>query len=102
MRLGPKGAPAAVHTRLGWTLQGPSRFLCPCLQPQEFFFVSCGTPDSELFNQVEKLWKLDILPYQSDKVVTRSCQDAEALRILEEKTIRVNVDGVNRYATPLL
>lgn len=102
VRLGPKGAPAAVHTRLGWTLQGPSRFLCPRLQPQECFFVSCGTPDSELFNQVERLWKLDILPYRSDKVVTRSHQDAEALRILEEKTIRVNVVGVNRYATPLL
>ncbi len=102
VRLGPKGAPAAVHTRLGWTLQGLSRFLCPRLQQQECFFVSCGTPDSELFNQVERLWKLDILPYRSDKVVTRSHQDAEALRILEEKTIRVNVVGVNRYATPLL
>lgn len=102
VRLGPKGGPAAVHTRLGWTLQGPSRFLRPRLQPQECLFVSCVTPNSELFNQVERLWKLDILPYRSDKAVTRSRQDAEALRILEEKTIRINVDGVNRYATPLL
>lgn len=38
VRLGPKGSPAAVRTRLGWT----SRFLCPRLQPQECFFVSCG------------------------------------------------------------
>ncbi|XP_073764219.1 uncharacterized protein [Danio rerio] len=100
--LGSKGGPAAVHTRLGWTLQGPSRILCSQLQPQECFFVSCAKPDSELFNQVENLWKLDILPYRSDKVVTRSRQDAEAIRILEEKTVRINVEGVKRYATPLL
>ncbi|RXN27328.1 hypothetical protein ROHU_020207 [Labeo rohita] len=34
-------------------------------QPQECFFVSCGTLDAELFNQVERLWKLDTLPYRS-------------------------------------
>nr|XP_055025291.1 uncharacterized protein LOC129415362 [Misgurnus anguillicaudatus] len=102
VRLGPPGGPAAVHTRLGWTLQGPSRFLQSVLQPQECLFVSCSSPETELFNQVERLWKLDIVPYQSEKVVTRSRQDTEAIRILQEKTIRMDIEGVQRYATPLL
>lgn len=102
VRLGPPGGPAAVHTRLGWTLQGPSKFLQPLLQPQQCLFVSCLSSEAELFSQVEKLWKLDILPYQSEKVVTRSRQDTDAIRILQEKTIRVDVGGVKRYATPLL
>lgn len=102
VRLGPPGGPAAVHTKLGWTLQGPSRLIKPHLQAQECLFISCVSPEAELFCQVEKLWQLDTLPYQSEKVVSRSRQDAEAIRLLEEKTIRIDVNGVKRYATPLL
>ncbi len=40
--------------------------------------------------------------YRNEKVVTRSKLDQEAIRLLQEKTVRVNVDGVMRYATPLL
>ncbi|KAK7886711.1 hypothetical protein WMY93_026332 [Mugilogobius chulae] len=45
---------------------------------------------------------LDVLPFRSEKEVTRSKQDKEALELLQNKTERVQVDGVSRYATPLL
>ncbi|KAJ8410823.1 hypothetical protein AAFF_G00187800 [Aldrovandia affinis] len=68
-----------------------------------------GTPESlilrtaaELFKQVEKLWQLDTLPYRSERLVTRSRRDQEATNLLEAKTTRVEVEGVLRYATPLL
>lgn len=50
--------------------------------------------------QVEKLWLVDTVPFRSEKVVTHTKQDAEAISILETKTIRVEVDGMQRYATP--
>lgn len=102
VRLGPPGGPASVHTKLGWALQGPSRLLEPHLQPQECIYISSASPEAELFGQVESLWQLDTLPYRSEKVVSRSRQDAEAIHILEEKTIRINVNGVQQYTTPLL
>ncbi|KAL3979043.1 ATP-binding cassette, subfamily B (MDR/TAP), member 9 [Sarotherodon galilaeus] len=102
VRLGPPGGPAAVHTRLGWTLQGPSRFLRQRLTPQQCLFTSGASPEAELFSHVERLWKMDTLPYRSERLITRSRQDAEAIQRLEERTIRVTIDGVNRYATPLL
>ncbi|KAK7878134.1 hypothetical protein WMY93_031215 [Mugilogobius chulae] len=37
-----------------------------------------------------------------EKEVTRSKEDRDAIAMLEAKTIRVPVDGVERYATPLL
>nr|XP_057925810.1 uncharacterized protein LOC131127691 [Doryrhamphus excisus] len=100
--LGPPGGPAAVHTRLGWTLQGPTSLLNHQLSPQQCLFTACNAPEEELFRHVEKLWQLDTLPYRSERLITRSKQDAEAVRTLELKTTRVMVDGVNRYATPLL
>ncbi|KAM9753665.1 uncharacterized protein ACNS7B_006885 [Menidia menidia] len=102
VRLGPPGGPAAVHTRLGWTLQGPSKFLRHRLTPKQCLFTSCNPLEAELFRHVERLWQMDTLPYQSERLITRSRQDAEAIRRLDEKTIRVTVDGVKRYATPLL
>lgn len=102
VRLGPPGRPAAMCTRLGWTLQGPSRFLRHRLTPQQCLFTSCVSPEAELFRHVEKLWQLDTLPYRSERLITRSRQDAEAIQKLEEKTVRVTVDGVKRYATPLV
>ncbi|KAI3377778.1 hypothetical protein L3Q82_008922 [Scortum barcoo] len=51
---------------------------------------------------VERLWQVDIVPFRSEKLVTRSRQDQEAISILELKTTRVEVDGILRYATPLL
>lgn len=75
VRLGPPGSPAAVKTRLGWTLQGPVKSvksLRQCNRPQQCLFVSTTSPEAELFNQVEKLWQLDTLPYRSEKLVARS------------------------------
>lgn len=102
VRLGPPGGPAAVKTRLGWTLQGPSKFLASQLSPQQCLLTSTLSPEAELFNNVQKLWQMDILPYRSEKLITRSRQDTEAVQILEEKTIRLAVGDIQRYATPLL
>lgn len=102
VRLGPSGSPAAVKTRLGWTLQGPVKSFQQCNRPQQCLFVTSTSPTAELFNQVEKLWQLDTLPYRNEKLVTRSRRDQEAMNLLEAKTRRVEVDGVLRYATPLL
>lgn len=55
-----------------------------------------------LQTHVEKLWQTDTLPYVSEKAATRSKLDQQALEWLEQRTVRVNVDGIMRYATPLL
>ncbi|XP_042575337.1 uncharacterized protein LOC122136428 [Cyprinus carpio] len=102
VRLGPPGGPAAVRTRLGWTLQGPSKHLQDQLSVSHCLFTSNCSPSVELYHQVERLWQMDILPYRCEKMVIRSQQDREALNMLEAQTVRVKVDGVERYATPLL
>ncbi|KAL0186475.1 hypothetical protein M9458_018145, partial [Cirrhinus mrigala] len=95
VRLGPSGGPAAIQTRLGWTLQGPVRFLKDQLATQHVFFLSL-TP-SELH-----IWQIDVLPYRCEKQATRSKEDREAISLLEAETTRVEVNGIFRYATPLL
>ncbi|XP_052446016.1 uncharacterized protein LOC127987697 [Carassius gibelio] len=102
VRLGPPGGPAAVRTRLGWTLQGPSKHLQEQLSVSHCLFTSNCSPSVDLFHHVERLWQMDILPYRCEKMVIRSQQDREALNMLETHTVRVKVDGVERYATPLL
>nr|XP_055052534.1 uncharacterized protein LOC129438043 [Misgurnus anguillicaudatus] len=102
VRLGPPGGPAAVKTRLGWTLQGPSKFLEHSLNTQQCLFTSISSMPNDLFSHVEKLWQMDTIPYRNEKLVTRSKQDTQAISMLEKKTIRVEVNGVKRYATPLL
>ncbi|XP_073718037.1 uncharacterized protein [Misgurnus anguillicaudatus] len=101
VKLGPPGGPAAVRTRLGWTLQGPTQELSSHLSPEQCFFTSLR-PINDLYANVERLWQMDVLPYQSEKVITRSRQDKESIQLLQENTVRVNIDGVQRYATPLL
>lgn len=101
VRLGPPGGPAAVRTRLGWTLQGPAQELTSRLSPQQCLFTSLRS-SNDLYADVEKLWKMDILPYRNEKVLTRSRQDQESIQILQDKTLRVDVKGIQRYATPLL
>ncbi|KAJ8351044.1 hypothetical protein AAFF_G00158540 [Aldrovandia affinis] len=102
VRLGPPGGPAAVKTRLGWTLQGPVKSLQQYSHQQQCLFLATTSQAAELFKQVEKLWQLDTLPYRSERLVTRSRRDQEATSLLEVKTTRVEVEGVLRYATPLL
>ncbi|XP_067233763.1 uncharacterized protein [Chanodichthys erythropterus] len=101
VRLGPPGGPTAVRTRLGWTLQGPTQELSSHLFPDQCFFTSLR-PVNDLYANVERLWQMDVLPYQSEKVITRSRLDKESIQLLQENTVRVDIDGVQRYATPLL
>ncbi|CAL9703965.1 unnamed protein product [Knipowitschia caucasica] len=101
VRWGPRGGPAAVKTLLGWTLQGPARDVQSGPNVSNCLFTSVPSP-SELFACVEKLWQMDVLPYRSEKLVVRSRQDQEAVKLLQEQTVRVNINGTERYATPLL
>ncbi|XP_030609347.1 uncharacterized protein LOC115796997 [Archocentrus centrarchus] len=102
VRLGPPGAPAAVKTQLGWTLQGPTKHIKQQSITQQCLQLSTLSPTAELLHSVERLWQLDVLPYKNERLVTRSRQDQDAVHLLETKTVRVNVDGIQRYATPLL
>lgn len=97
--MGPPGGPVAIQTRLGWTLQGPAS-LVQAQQMSISYTLTCFK--SELFKNVERLWQIDTLPHINEKTVTRSKQDKLALDLLQLKTVRVDVDGVMRYATPLL
>ncbi|KAG1926140.1 guanine nucleotide-binding protein G(I)/G(S)/G(O) subunit gamma-2 [Pimephales promelas] len=102
VRIGPPGGPAAIKTRLGWTLQGPAKILETKLQPQQCLFLSLTPAELELKRDVERLWQLDVLPFRCEKQVTRSREDQQAIDLLETKTSRVEVNGILRYATPLL
>lgn len=102
VRLGPPGGPAAVKTRLGWTLQGPVQHLQWETNEQHCFFTSTSSPETDLFKHVERLWQMDALPWRNEKTSTRSKQDHEAIELLNAKTVRVEVDGIKRYTTPLL
>ncbi|XP_028298616.1 uncharacterized protein LOC114460933 [Gouania willdenowi] len=101
VRLGPPGGPAAVKTLLGWTLQGPAHELKSSPHVSHCLFTSAPSP-TELFSCVEKLWQMDVLPYRNEKLAVRSRQDQEAVKLLQDQTVRVNVNGTDRYATPLL
>lgn len=102
VRLSSPDSPAAIKTRLGWVLQGPARHLQTQLLPQQCLHISINPAEAELKRNVEKLWQLDQLPYRCKKQATRSKEDQEAISLLEAKTIRQEVNGVFRYATPLL
>ena len=69
------------------------------LRPQQCLLTITAHSDSELYQNVEKLWQLDVLPYRKEKLVTRC---SSLVTLLDAKTTRVEVKGVLRYATPLL
>ncbi len=101
VRRGAEGGPVAICTKLGWVLQGP---MCP-IQPQKglqqcLHIMTAPTRD-ELYQHVERLWQIDTIPY-NEKVITRSKQDQQCYNLLQTATVRVNMDCVQRYATPLL
>ncbi|KAL0184292.1 hypothetical protein M9458_019988, partial [Cirrhinus mrigala] len=102
IRMGPPNAPIAVHTRLGWTLQGPvgCSQTAPC--DQQCLNISIDAQNAELLKNVERLWQTDTLPYINETTATRSKQDQHALTLLQKRTARVEVNGILRYATPLL
>ena len=47
VRLGPSGGPAAIRTRLGWTLQGPAQGLKQCLSEQQCYFLATTPPSDD-------------------------------------------------------
>src|SRR4029434_9915816 len=98
VHLGPPGGPAALRTRLGWTLQGPAKVLLHQSSTPQCLFTRVLTPTNELLQHVSQLWQMDVLPYRNQKLITRSKRDTAAVRTLAEKTVRVAVDGVSRYA----
>lgn len=102
IRMGPPGGPIAVCTQLGWAMQGPTYFLHHPSSEISCLHTSLIKPSQDLYQHVERLWQLDTLPYRHEKEVTRSKQDQAAIDTLEKKTAQVTVDGVARYATPLL
>ncbi|XP_050960574.1 uncharacterized protein LOC127161862 [Labeo rohita] len=102
IRMGPPNAPIAVHTRLGWTLHAPvgCSQTAPC--DQQCLNISIDAQNAELLKNVECLWQTDTLPYINETTATRSKQGQHALTLLQTRTARVEVDGILRYATPLL
>ncbi|XP_073789840.1 uncharacterized protein [Danio rerio] len=98
---GPPGGPIAVRTQLGWSLQGPMSPMQPSRGSQQCLHIMSVPTCDNLFQHVERLWQVDTLPYNT-KMVTRSKQDKEAYTLLQNATVRVTVDCVRRYATPLL
>lgn len=92
VRLGPPGGPAAVHTRLGWTLQGPVRSMGRPADSVQCLFTSLPTQMDELYHHVERLWQMDTVPHRPEREVTRSKQDQQAVALLNAKTVRIEVD----------
>ncbi|XP_057181866.1 uncharacterized protein LOC130548853 [Triplophysa rosa] len=97
---GPIGGPIAIQTSLGWFLQGPMSPMQPSWGFQQCLHMTVPTND-DLIHHAERLWQVETLPYNT-KMVTRSKEDKEAYTLLQNATVRVTVDGVQRYATPLL
>lgn len=102
VRLGPPGSQAAVHTRLGWTLQGPVQLMGRPTDSTQCLYTSCPPQLEELYRHVERLWRLDSVPHRPEREVMRSKQDQLAVATLDAKTVRTEVNGIQRYATPLL
>ncbi|XP_039534154.1 uncharacterized protein LOC120483252 [Pimephales promelas] len=101
VRRGAEGSPVAICTKLGWVLQGP---MCPIQPPkgqQQCLHLMTAPARDELHQHVERLWQIDILPY-NEKLITRSKQDQQSYKLLQSATVRVEVNNVLRYATPLL
>ncbi|KAL1255561.1 hypothetical protein QQF64_013622 [Cirrhinus molitorella] len=65
-----------------WVLRSP-----PLKANVEQPLHSPGPAQSDLFAHVESLWQVEVIPYRSDRVVTRSKLDQEAIRLLQEKTV---------------
>ncbi|KAK0156172.1 hypothetical protein N1851_000542 [Merluccius polli] len=112
---GPRGCPLAVKTALGWALQGATEWRdrdgratsslhvrTEELQTLNCLHTSVDSMDAALLDNVQKLWTLDVAPYKNEKLYVRSKEDAYAMDLLKAQTVRIEVQGVKRYATPLL
>lgn len=101
-RRGSNGGPIAIHTALGWALQGAESGVSQRSPVQQCLFTSVTCTDDDLFWNVERLWQLNVLPFRNEKMVVCSHEDQDAISLLETKTQRLEVGGVHRYVTPLL
>lgn len=89
-------------TELGWhSIHIQSKHSKEISPSQRSVSLSNRTPihplHDELFSHVE-LWKI----YKNEKLVTRSRQNSEDMRILEEITVRIEVKDVQSSSTHLL
>ncbi|KAJ8352363.1 hypothetical protein SKAU_G00238390 [Synaphobranchus kaupii] len=79
---------------------------CPLPEPEQQLNQPGSHQTGWLRSLLHGLVRPHHLWYQTqtvrEKEVTRSKRDQEAISLLESKTMRVEVDGVLRYATPLL
>ena len=106
VRRGPKDALIAVHTALGWLLQGKIPATSDDggtpTQTSSCLFTSTNAFD-KLNETVEQFWKVDSLGTKAEqRDAMRSKQDHQAVTRLDEETRRVEVDGVRRYEVPFL
>src|SRR4029434_6201395 len=69
VRLGPPGGPAALRTRLGWTLQGPFKVPMHQSSTPQCLLTGNETPSAEHRCQVTK-------PRQRDVIRTQLCQES--------------------------
>ncbi|KAI4888218.1 hypothetical protein NFI96_018772, partial [Prochilodus magdalenae] len=69
--------------------------LIKCSYPLCYFTALRPAPD-ELYQHVGRLWQLDVLPLQSEKLAVRSKQDQQAVDMVESGTTRENVRDVLR------
>ena len=92
VKLVPPGAPAAIKTLLGWTLQGPARDIA---SPPSIgcHYISFKCPPDDIHHNVQKLWQLDTLPPRSIRVVVRPKQNQQAIHQHETQTISEQTPG---------
>lgn len=100
IRLGPPGGPAAISTRLGWTLQGPTKLVQKSLSHQHCLFTTVSPPTTELMKNMQRLWEMNVMPLRSDKLV--SIRGQRGYRATGDKNTCMKVEGILRYATLLL
>lgn len=85
VRWGGPGAPVAVHTHLGWTLQGSVPSIgCPS-NPCQCLHTSLVPAQDEPLHHFQRLWPLDTVPYRECKEVIFSKQDQEDIQLLDLK-----------------
>lgn len=61
VNIGPPGGPAAMKTRLGYVLQGPTRVVEQLLAHQQCLFTSVDPLSAQLRQDVERLWQVDTM-----------------------------------------
>ncbi|KAG7453570.1 hypothetical protein JOB18_034921 [Solea senegalensis] len=83
VQLGPPGGPIAVHTKLGWSLQGPTSVDQVPASNQQRLFRATVSPTSELFKNVKRLWQIDTLPYTSEKQIRYTIASPSQLHHLQ-------------------